>query len=140
MPSGTKTEKALKRRVVAAGAIAGKPTKAIAAKAGCSSRHVARLAAEAETQFLIAEAFRPQREKLRLMAKRAVSAVERGLKAQKKTKSDHVVQLRAVARYADLVELAAGNATSQSRESGKGRRLVTWEEFLVIGRGRTEAA
>jgi hypothetical protein len=140
MPKGSKVEKAAKRRVVAAGAIAGKTTKAVAKKAGCSTRHVQRLAAEAETQDLIAEAMRPCRDQLRLMAKRAVNAVERAMKAQKKTKADHFTQLRAVERYGDLLELAAGDGKQDSLKSGKGRRLVTWEEFLIIGRGRTETA
>lgn len=140
MPRGTKSEKAAKRILVAAGMVAGKKTKAIAQKAGCSERHVARLASEPETQFLIVEAMRPYRHQLRLMAKRAVAAVDRAFKAQKKTKADHFTQLRAVERYGDLLELAAGERKSEGKASGPGRCLVTWEEFLIIGRGRKEAA
>jgi hypothetical protein len=140
MPRGTKTGREAKRRVVAAGAIAGAPAPKIAKKAGCSTRHVQRLANEPETQSLIAEAMRPVRDQLRLMAKRAVDAVERAMRAQKKTKADHFTQLRAVERFGDLIELAEGERRSDSRASGAGRRLVTWEEFLIIGKGRVEAA
>ena len=135
MPKGSKVEKAAKRRVVAAGAIAGKTTKAVAKKAGCSTRHVQRLAAEAETQDLIAEAMRPCRDQLRLMAKRAVNAVERAMKAQKKTKADHFTQLRAVERYGELLALAQGAKPAEA--SGDGMQ-VTWEQFTVMYQARRE--
>jgi hypothetical protein len=140
MPSGSKSQNAAKRRVVAKGAIAGQPASAIAAEAGCSERHVRRLLAEPETQFLISDVMQPHREVLRLMAKRAVAAVERGMKAQKKTKADHFTQLRAVERYGELLELAEGERKPEGRKNEKGRNIVTWTELLEIARKRKEAA
>jgi hypothetical protein len=126
-----------KRRVVAAGAIFGAAAKEIAKAAGCSERHVNRLAAQPETQFLIAKALEPYHAELRLMAKRAVAAVKRGMTAQKKTKADHFTQLRAVERFGDLMELAGtGQKNDVLAKSGKGRLLVTWEQFVEIGKGR----
>lgn len=131
MPTGTKSQKAAKRRVVAAGAIAGKPTRAVAEKAGCSARHVNRLAEEPETQELIQSALAPYTSKLRRMAGKAVRAVERGLIAQKTSRSDHVMQLRAVERYGDLLELAAGQ--NRSGSSGvtltNNLQILTYEQF-----------
>jgi hypothetical protein len=134
----TKTGRVLKRRAVAAGAILGVPAAAIAQQVGYSERQVRRTLADPATQFLIADIMRPHRDKLRLMAKRAVAVVERGMKAQKKDKADHFTQLRAVERFGELLELAGGeSAAAKAKEKG-GRQLVTWEEFLLIGRGRQE--
>jgi hypothetical protein len=137
MPRTTKTEQAKKRRVVAAGTLAGAPAAKIAKVAACSERHVRRIAKEPETRFLIAQALEPFHDKLRGLAKKAVAAVERGMTAQKKTKADYFTQLRAVERFGDLVEMAAGDSdSSDSRHSGKGRNLITWEEFLDIAKNR----
>ncbi|GEM_PF-5779303 len=137
---GTKTEKELKRRKVAAGAIAGKNTDQIAQEAGCSRRHVLRLIHEQETKFIIANALHPYRDQLNRMAGAAVRAVERAFIAKKTDKADHFTQLRAVERYGDLLELAAGDTRNAGKEAEAGRRLVTWTEFVLIKKQRQEVA
>lgn len=135
---GTRTEKEAKRRVVAAGTIAGKDTKAIAKAAGCTERHVLRLAREVETKFIVANALAPYREQLRKMAGKAVRVVDRAFLARKTDKADRMTQLRAVERFGDLLELASGDTRNVGRDADAGRHLVTWEEFVLIGRQRKE--
>jgi hypothetical protein len=135
---GTRTEKDAKRRIVAAGAIAGKSTADLAKAANCTERHVLRILHENETKFIIANALAPWRGELEKMAKKAINAVQRGFVAQKKDKADHIVQLRSVERYSDLLELAAGETRNTGKDAQAGRRLVTWQEFILIRRQREE--
>jgi len=134
MPTGTKSEKAARRRKVAGALVAGKPLGAAAQAAGCSKRHVQRLEREPETQFLIAEALRPHQKLLTKMAGKAIKAVERSLTARKTDGADRIVQLRAVERYGELMALAQGKETAAAERDG----LVTWEEFVVLFRSRRE--
>jgi len=133
MPKRAKAEKEKKRRTVAKAAIAGKGTKVVAKEAGCSVRHVQRLQAEPETQFLITEALAPQRDELRKLATQVISAIGGALKATKTDKADHAARLRAVARYNDVVELAQGKV-SEANEQGPMK--VTWEEFCLMYKAR----
>ena len=135
MPTGTRAGKESKRRTVAGGVIAGKGTQAIATAAGCQPRYVQRLANEPATQFLITEMMAPHRERLAKMAKTAVNAVEKALIARKTDKSDHVVRMRAVERYGDLLALAQGGKPAEA--SGEGMQ-VTWEQFTVMYQARRE--
>ena len=139
MPSGTKGGKAKKRRIVAAGAIAGKTTRRIAKEADCSPRHVTRLVQEPETQFLISETLRPFQRKLAMMAAAAIRAVERGFVAKRTDRSDHIAQLRAVERYGDLLELAAGDTRSAGRAGDGVHVMVTWTQFMSIKEEREAA-
>lgn len=136
MPRATRTEKERKRAVVAKGLAAGKKPRAIAAEANCGTRHVERLAAEPATQFLIAEAMRPHHDKLRDLAKKAVAAVDRGLTARtpRSNMPMHEIQLRAVGRCAELLHLAQGDKPVEPDGNG----LVTWQEFVLLYRSRTE--
>jgi hypothetical protein len=135
---GTRSQKDVKRRIVAAGAITGKRTSEIAKDANCSERHALRLAAETETKFIIANALSPYREQLRKMAGKAVRAVDRAFVARKTDKADHFTQLKAVERYGDLLELAAGDTRYLGKDADAGRHLVTWQEFILIGKQRRE--
>ena len=134
MPTGTRAGKESKRRTVAGGVIAGKDTAEIAKVAGCKPRHVQRLASEPATQFLITEMMGPHRERLAKMAKTAVNAVEKALIARKTDKSDHIVRLRAVERYGELLALAQGGKPAEA--SGDGTQ-VTWEQFTLMYERRT---
>jgi hypothetical protein len=134
MPSGSRAEKAAKRDVVARGVIAGRSTKAIARAAGCTERHVQRLADEPETQFLITELMRPHRRKLDKLATKAIAAVEKALAANKTDKADHTARLRAVERFGELAEMAQGLAQAPPASDP----TVTWEEFVVMYRSRKE--
>jgi hypothetical protein len=135
MPSASKNEKQAKRRAVAKGALAGKPLAAIAKAAGCSKRHVQRLEREPETQFLIVEALRPHRAVLTKMAGKALRVIERAFMARKTDGADRIVQLRAVERYHEMMDLAQGTAKPPDQED---RGQVTWEEFVVMYRARKE--
>jgi hypothetical protein len=119
--------------------VVGKPTNAIAREAGCTPRHAQRLASEPETQFLITEALRPHRKRLERMAAHAIRVVDSGLRANKKTPIDHFTRLRAVERYADLMQLAQGKKTE---DLDANRPMVTWEEFIVLyhSRGSSNAS
>lgn len=137
MPRGTKAEKERKRRVVAEGIVAGKSSRAIAAEAGCDARHVQRLAEEPATQFLVTDILRPHRERLARLAATAVTAVARALVAKDGKKADHIVRLRAIGRYGQLLELAqGGKVETPAAENGP---MVTWEEFVVLYRSRKES-
>ena len=118
MPTGTKSEKAARRRKVAGALVAGKPLGAAAQAAGCSKRHVQRLEREPETQFLIAEALRPHQKLLSKMAGKAIKAVERAFTARKTDGADRIVQLRAVERYGELMALAQGKETQPRSATG----------------------
>lgn len=133
MPTGTKAEKAAKRRTVAKGIVAGKSTRAIARDARCSERHVTRLAAEAQTQFLITEMMRPHRARLTKLAEKAIKAIEGALGAKVSDRADHKARLWGVDRYKDMVELAQGGAQQAPTEDGL---RCTWEEFVVLYRSR----
>jgi hypothetical protein len=67
-----------------------------------------------------------------------VRAVERAFTAQKTDQADHFTQLRAVERYGDLLELAAGDTRNTGKDADNGRRMVTWTEFILIKRQREE--
>jgi len=129
---GSKAAKEAKRRVVAQGLVAGKPTKVIARAAGCKARHVERLAAEPKTQFLVTEILRPYHERLGKLAKKAIHAVDVALAAKYKGQPDHMARLRAVGRYGELVEMAQGTKAHDQVDRG----LVTWEEFVLLYRSR----
>jgi len=133
VPTGTRAGKESKRRTVAGGVIAGKGTQAIAAAAGCQPRYVQRLASEPETQVLITAMLAPQRERLAKMAQKAVNAVEKALIARKTDLSDHIVRLRAVERYGELLALAQG----KPREAAGDGVQVTWEQFTLMYERRT---
>jgi hypothetical protein len=135
MPTGTKAQKAIKRRAVVKAALAGKPAAAVAKAAGCSKRHVQRLEREPETQFLIEQALRPHQKLLTTMAGKAIRAVERALTARKTDSADRIVQLRAVERFGELMALAQGKDRPEQHERG----MVTWEEFLVLYKARKES-
>lgn len=136
MPTGTKSEQAKRRRVVAKGIVAGKSTKAIAKEAKCSARHVQRLASEKPTQFLIAEMMRPHRAKLEKLATKAIGAIEKALTAKVGDAADHKARLWGVDRYRELLELAQGGKPQpQNPDDGP---QFTWEEFVVLYRSRKE--
>jgi hypothetical protein len=141
---GSKAAKEAKREIVAAGIVAGKSATEIAQAADCNPRHVQRVAAEPETQFLVTELLRPHRQELADLATDVIRAVQGGLKAAvndievgtdgKKRLIDHSVRLRAVQRYRDLVNLAQGAEPPPATD----RSLVTWEEYVVLYNRRTE--
>ena len=80
------------------------PKKAvIAQEAGCGERHVRTILAEEATQILIRNLLRPYRENLRRLIPRVICAVDRGLQAQKATRSDIATQMLAVRRARDLL-------------------------------------
>ena len=103
MPTCPKSEHERKRRVVARGTLQGKKTAAITQEAGCGERHVRTIQAEKATQVLISNLLRPYHENLRRLIPKAIRAVHRGLQAQKTTRSDIAVQMRAVRRARDLL-------------------------------------
>jgi hypothetical protein len=137
LPKATKPEKEAKRRTVAKGVVAGKPTRAIAKKAGCTTRHVERLANEPETQFLITDALRPHHKKLAKLAGKAITAVTTALGAKRSDSADHVVRLRAIERYGDLLEFAQGKPKESQESDGA---QFTWEEFVLLYRRKTTDA
>jgi hypothetical protein len=94
---------------------------------------VQRLASEPETQVLITAMLAPQRERLAKMAQKAVNAVEKALIARKTDLSDHIVRLRAVERYGELLALAQG----KPREAAGDGVQVTWEQFTLMYERRT---
>jgi hypothetical protein len=126
MSTSSQFEHERKRRVVAGGTLQGKKTAVIAREAGCGPRHVRTLRAEEATQVLISDLLRPYREDLCRLIPKAISAVERGLVAQKTTRSDHAAQLLAVGRLQRLLLLAQG-AVHPAPAAGAGH--VTFEEF-----------
>jgi hypothetical protein len=136
MPRKANPEKEKKRRAVAKGVIAGKPVKTVAREANCSTRHVERLAKEPATQYLITEALRPHQAKLTKMVERMITAVNVALVAKKADTQDHIARLRAVERGRDLLELAQGKPSADVEAQGPA--LVTWEEYLVLYRSRSE--
>jgi hypothetical protein len=135
-----KAEKERKRRTVATGIVAGETTAAIAKKAGCSARNVQRLAAEPATQFIITEALRPHRAKLEKLAQRAILAIERALIAHKTDTADHVVRMRAVERYGDLLTMAQGKPPEPKTTEVDGIPQLTWEEFTLLYQSRRVTA
>ena len=81
MPQGSRAEKEWKRRAVAVAKLLGAGTRATARHIGCSERHVQRLAAEPETQFLIAEALRPFHATLDRLVAKVITVVDEALSA-----------------------------------------------------------
>lgn len=134
MPRASKGSKEAKRRTVVRGVVAGKRTPTIAKEAGCSERHVERLAAEPGTQFLIAEALRPYTDDLCELVGNAIKVVKSAMVAKKKDTADHIVRLRAVERYGELLEYAQGKPTE---DAGSTTPQLTWEEFVVMYRKGT---
>ena len=134
MPTNPKSEKDRKRRTVAKGVLEGKKPAAIAREIGCTERHARRLQAEPATQMLITELMRPYRVRLSRLVPKAIRAVERGLVAQKTTKSDAGAQLLAVRRAKDLLVLAQGEKQTEQQSTGQ----VTWEEFQIMYKRRIE--
>jgi hypothetical protein len=108
VPQNSQTEKERKRLAVAGAVLARQGTRITARKIGCSERHVRRLAAEPETQFLIMEALRPHIAKLQKLAWKVISVIEEALTAMKTDEADHLTRLRAVERYFELLNLAQG--------------------------------
>jgi hypothetical protein len=139
MPRNNIAEKERKRRAVAEATLAGTGTKNTARTVGCSERHVRRLAAEPETQFLITEALRPYTAKLNKLAAKAITAVEEALIAMKTDEADHVSRLRAVERYGDVLELAQGKLPEKTEEEA-GPPQWTWEEFCQMYNARKKTA
>jgi hypothetical protein len=135
MPKGSSAEKEKKRRTVAKGLVSGTPLQGIARAAGCQPRYVQRLAAEPETQLLIAEALRPYHAQLRRAVPKALRAIERGLVARRTDLSDHYTQLRAVEKLEDYLKMAQGKPT----ESAVQTEPVTWEQFTVMYQKRQES-
>lgn len=136
MPTGSKSEKEAKRRIVAKGVVAGKKVRAIAAEAGCNTRHVQRLRDEPATQFLITDLMKPHRAKLAKLVDKSITAVGLALVAKTTDKHDHMARLRAVGRTKQLLEMAEGTKPEPGADAGQ----VTWEEFTVMYRRRTEGA
>jgi len=137
MPRATKAELAARRRLVAAGEVAGASTRSIARRAGVSRRQVQRDAADPATRFLVTEALRPHRKKLERLATKVITAVEKALAAKKSDKVDHYTRLRAVERFGDLLGLAQGRTQSEDGDR-TGAGVVTWEEFVLLYRSRKE--
>jgi hypothetical protein len=134
MATSTRTAKERKRRTVAAGLVQGQPMEVVALEAGCGKRHAQRLAAEPETRFLIADLMRPHHERLRMLIPKMLRAIERGLVAQKTTRSDLPVQLIAARRAKDFLLLAQGPAKTAEQAA---TRETTWEEFMISYRKHT---
>jgi len=141
----SKAQKEAKRRVVVKGVVTGKSTPRIARAAGTTPRNVQRIAAEPLTQFLITEAFRPQQKKLLAMAARAVQVVQQGFSARRYVKAgkddyrlrgDAIARLKAVERYADLMEMAQGGKPETKTPGAGGTPSYTWEEFTLLYQSR----
>ena len=138
MPRGTRAGKQAKRIAVAKGVAAGKSATAIAKDAGCKRRNVERLKQEPETQLLITEMMRPHRQQLEKLVDSALKAVAAGLRATTARKRpDHEIRLRSVGRVKQLLELAQGERVEKPTET---TGLVTWEEFVLLYRRRTQGA
>lgn len=135
MARGSEAEKEKKRRAVAKGVVEGKPLSKIAREAGCHKRYAQKLSKEPETRFLIAAMLVPHREKLAKLGLKAILVVNRALGAQRTDKADHIVRLRAVERYRDLLELAQG---TKDPEADERLGLVTWPQFTALYMQRTQ--
>jgi hypothetical protein len=120
-----------KRRIVAAGKIAGEKAAKIAASGKMSKRHVERLAAEPETQFLITKSLQPYQAKLVKLLPAVIAAIAGALKAKKTDKADHFSRLRGVERFRDLLDLAQGGKPPELPEQ-TGTPQYTWEEFVAL--------
>jgi hypothetical protein len=135
MPRGTKASKERKRHIVAKGKVAGTKTKKIAAEAGCHPRHVERLSHDPATQILVAQLMRPYHDELASIVERSILAVNEALIAKtQRGKPNHEIRLRAVGRASELLHLAQGDKPADPATVG----MVTWEEFVVMYRRRTE--
>jgi hypothetical protein len=136
MPSGSKSGKEAKRRIVAKGMIEGQTRSAIAEEAGCSTRHVQKIAAEPETRILVTRLLQPHEARLKKLVPKAINAVEKALIARKTDKADHAARLRAVGRAAQLFGMAQGNVPEERSNDGGG--IVTWEELQILYRRHRE--
>ena len=118
-----------RRRIVAAGKVAGKTNHAIAKEAGVRSATAARIAREPATRLLIEELLEPEYGRIRKLAHKAVSAVERALDARN-SRGRHLyeIQLRGVGRFATLAHLAAGDRPPEPQAPG----TMTWQQFVVF--------
>jgi len=126
--SGTVASKERKRRVIAAGKIAGKSNRQIAQDAGCSERHVDRVAAEPATKDLVRDLLRPHEQRLKRALTMALDAIDRGLVAKLKTPHDHGAQLSAAGSLREFLELLRVNP-KELVEAGQQPPQFTWEEF-----------
>lgn len=78
--------------------------------------------------------------KLKRLVEKSLTSIERALDAKpNSTKHDHNIQLRAAAElrsWADLIETDVKSLVQQGDDGGLTQ--VTWEEFQMIYRRRTE--
>ena len=124
-----KVERTRKQRIVAAGKVAGKRTRDIAREVGVQPNQVARIARNPATRLLIEELLEPEYDRIRKLAHKAVSAVDRALEA-KNSRGKHLyeIQLRGVGRFATLAHLAVGDQPPAQQAPG----VMTWQQFLVF--------
>jgi hypothetical protein len=129
--------KAAKAEIVAAGIVAGKTNGQIAKEAGCSTRHVQRLAGEAETKLIITHLMAPYRRELAKLVPKTIAAVSRALDAKKSSKQDHYAQMQGVAKAQELLGMAQGKLPE---EQSSGPQMITWDELLVLYRSRRQVS
>lgn len=122
-------EKTRKRKVVAAGIVAGKKSKVIGRELGCTDRTVRRIAAEKETQFLITRAIAPYTPELEALLPRVMDALGDALVAEKTDSADHFTRLRAIERHGELMELAQGKPKEETVHE---MRLITAQAFFDL--------
>lgn len=142
MARGNSVTKKTKRQLVAAGKIAGKSSEQIATEAGCSERHVKRLAAEPETKIVVRDLLSKHQAKLKRLVEKSLTSIERSLDATpNSTKHDHRTQLAGAAELRAWASLLKGDVKTLA-ESGDlgGLPQVTWEEFQLIYRRRTDGS
>lgn len=132
---GSTAAKQRKAEIVARGIVAGKNYSTIAREAGCSPRHVQKLASEQSTKIIISELLAPHRAQLARMIAPALAAIGRAMKAKKTSKEDHYAQLNGVDRLGRYLEMAQGKL---AEEAPAGHKQITWEEFLVLYHGRKQ--
>jgi len=136
-PKKPEKEKGKRRAIVAAGKMSGRSIKYIAKDAGISEREAYRVAAEPETRLIIQTMMEPYRKQLERLAERAIAAVDVALQANKDDVADHPTRLRAIGRFKQLAEMAAGQ---RSEDHAGGEQIITWEQFVVLYRKRNEGA
>ena len=123
------SEQQRRQRIVAAGKIAGKKRTKIAKEAGVGPGQVHRIAKQPGCRLLIEELLEPEHDRIRKLAHKAVSAVERALEARNtRGRPLYEVQLRGVGRFATLAHLAAGDAPPQPQPPG----AMTWQQFVIF--------
>jgi hypothetical protein len=126
-------QKKRKRVVVASGILKGKKIKAISQEMGVTPRRVQQIAAEPETQFLIAQALEPYTGELKSMLPQVMAALSEALSAEKTDTADHFTRLRAIERHGELMERAQGKPREEAQT---GLRLMTAEQFFFLTRER----